>query len=112
MTRGEVWSINLDPAFGSEIRKTRPAAILSIDAAGALPLRVIIPFTGWKAHFSQAPWLVAISVDGRNGLVKESAADAVQVRSVSELRFVERLGVLSESDLDRIESAVRVVLGL
>ncbi|TVQ28300.1 MAG: type II toxin-antitoxin system PemK/MazF family toxin [Spirochaetaceae bacterium] len=112
MTRGEVWSINLDPTVGSEIRKTRPAAILSIDATGALPLRVIVPFTGWKTHFSQAPWLVHVISDRENGLAKDSAADTVQVRSISELRFVERLGVLSASDLGRIEDAIRLVLGL
>lgn len=112
MKRGEIWSINLDPTIGSEIRKTRPALVLSIDAAGALPLRVIIPFTGWKDHFSSAPWLVRVAPDDGNGLLKESAADTIQVRSVSEDRFVDRLGVLSEPDVRRIEDSVRLVLGL
>ena len=56
-----------------------PARTTIIDAAGALPLRVIVPFTGWKAHFSRAPWLVRIAPDGANGLVKDSASDAVRL---------------------------------
>ena len=45
MKRGEVWLINLDPAAGSEIKKTRPAVIVNDDAIGILPLRVIVPIT-------------------------------------------------------------------
>ena len=45
MRRGEVWFINLDPAVGAEIRKSRPAVIVNDDAVGVLPLRVIVPLT-------------------------------------------------------------------
>ena len=43
MLRGEVWLINLDATVGAEIRKTRPAVIVSADAIGVLPLRVVVP---------------------------------------------------------------------
>jgi mRNA interferase MazF len=45
MRRGEVWLINLDPAIGAEIRKTRPSVIVNDDAIGILPLKVIVPLT-------------------------------------------------------------------
>jgi len=45
MNRGEIWSVNLDPTVGSEIRKTRPAIIVNDDGVGLLPLRVIVPLT-------------------------------------------------------------------
>ncbi len=112
MKRGEIWSINLDPTVGLEIRKTRPALILSVNAVGALPVRVIVPFTGWKDHFSSAPWLVRVRPDDGNGLTKESAADTMQMRSVSEHRFVDQLGVLGETDFDQIVNGVRLILGL
>lgn len=63
MNRAEIWRINLDPSVGAEIRKTRPALILSVDAIGALPLRVVVPITGWKERFSKAPWLVRLEPD-------------------------------------------------
>ncbi len=112
MKRGEIWRINLDPSFGAEIRKTRPALILNIDAIGALPLRVVVPITGWKDKFAQATWLVRLEPDSTNNLDKPSAVDAFQVRSVSETRFVDLFGKISTADMARVEDAVRTVLGL
>jgi mRNA interferase MazF len=43
MRRGEIWLVSLDPTTGAEIRKTRPAVIVSDDAIGILPLKVIVP---------------------------------------------------------------------
>ncbi len=37
--RGEVWMVDFDPAVGAEIRKLRPAVVISVDAVGRLPLR-------------------------------------------------------------------------
>jgi len=112
MNRGEIWRINLDPSIGAEIRKTRPALILSVDAIGSLPLRVVVPITGWKDKFAQATWLVRLEPDETNKLDKPSAADTFQVRSVSETRFVELIGMVSVADMARVEDAVRIVLGL
>jgi mRNA interferase MazF len=81
MQRGEIWLVNLDSTIGSEIRKTRPAVIISSDLVGILPVKVIVPFTEWKEHYAQAPWMVKIDPDVQNGLSKPSAADALQIRS-------------------------------
>ena len=112
MKRGDIWRINLDPSIGAEIRKTRPALILSVDAIGALPLRVVVPITEWKDKFAHATWLVRLEPDITNNLDKPSAADTFQVRSVSENRFVELLGTASSADMGRVEDALRIVLGL
>ena len=112
MKRGEIWRINLDPSIGAEIRKTRPAVILSIDAIGSLPLRVVVPITGWKAKFAQATWLVRLEPDENNKLDKPSAADTFQMRSVSKTRFVDSRGTVSDADMARVEDAVRIALGL
>ena len=91
MQRGEIWLINLDPTIGAEIRKSRPAIIVNDDAIGILPLKVVVPITEWKDHYAVAPWLVRLLPDSENGLEKPSAADAFQVRSVSQQRFVRRI---------------------
>ena len=111
MLKGEIWLINLDPTIGAEIRKTRPAVIISADAIGILPLRVIVPLTDWKERFAVAPWMVAIAPGVQNGLAKPSAADAFQIRSVSQERFVQRIGTLSNDQIDQIQKAVQVVIG-
>jgi mRNA interferase MazF len=110
MHRGEVWLINLDPTVGAEIRKTRPAIIVNDDAIGILPLKVIVPVTDWKDHYAVAPWMVKIDADSRNGLIKPSAADSFQVRSVARERFIQRIGKISDHHLRQIADALAVVL--
>jgi mRNA interferase MazF len=110
MHRGEIWLLSLDPSIGAEIRKTRPCIIVSDDAVGILPLRVVVPVTEWKDRYSVAPWMVRMNPDARNGLNKISAADAFQVRSVAQERFVQRLGEVSDHHLRQITEALATVL--
>ena len=112
MRRGKVWLINLDPTVGAEIKKTRPAVIVNDDAIGILPLKVIVPITEWKDRYAVAPWLVRLEPDAENGLDKPSAADAFQVRSVAQERFVRRLGKLSDTAMQEIIKALAVVLSI
>jgi mRNA interferase MazF len=51
MKQGEIWLINLDPTIGAEIKKTRPAIIVSDDSLSKLPLKVIVPITDWKGGY-------------------------------------------------------------
>lgn len=110
MKRAEVWLINLDPTVGAEIRKTRPAVIVNDDAVGILPLKVIVPLTDWKDRYSIAPWLVKLEPTLQNGLRKTSAADAFQIRSLSQQRFVEKLGNLADEDMQDVSRALAAVL--
>jgi mRNA interferase MazF len=111
MHKGEIWLINLDPTVGAEIRKTRPAIFISEDAIGILPLRVIVPIMDWKERFSMAPWMTMILPDAQNGLTKPSAADAFQIRSVSQERFVQCIGSLNSDQIKQILKAVQIVIG-
>lgn len=110
MNRGEIWLVNLDPAIGSEIKKTRPAVIVNSDLVGILPLKIIVPFTDWKDRYAAASWMVRIEPDQQNGLSKLSAADGLQVRSVSQQRLVKQLGVLTTIQVAQIVQAVANVL--
>ena len=110
MKRGEVWLVNLDPTAGAEIRKTRPAVIVSSDLIGILPLRVIVPLTDWKDRYTAAPWLVRVEPDSKNGLDKVSAADCFQVRSVSTMRLVRKIGRLSPEDMEKIVQSIQLVV--
>ncbi len=110
MKRHEVWLVNLDPTVGAEIKKTRPAVIISSDALGVLPLRVIVPITEWKDRYAQAPWMIRLEPIQATGLSKTSAADAFQVRSVSQQRLVKMIGVLSGEVLKEIAFAIGEVV--
>jgi len=110
MKRGEIWLVNLDPTIGSEIKKTRPAVIISSDLVGILPLKIIVPFTDWKDRYETASWMVRIDPDGNNGLSKPSTSDGLQVRSVSQQRLIKRLGLLTPIQVAQIVQAVVNVL--
>ena len=110
MHRGEVWLINLDPTIGSEIRKTRPVIVVNDDEIGILHLKVIVPITDWKDRYDEVVWMTKIVPNAQNGLTKVSSADSFQVRSVSEDRFVRRLGDISTEELEDITEALAIVL--
>jgi mRNA interferase MazF len=112
MNRGEVWLINLDPTIGSEIKKTRPAVIVSNDLMGKLPLKIIVPITAWRETFTSAPWHVKLDPDGSNGLKKRSSADTFQVRSVSDQRLVKKIGALSGEGMDQIVGGLVLSMSL
>jgi mRNA interferase MazF len=112
MNRGEVWRINLDPTVGAEINKSRPAVIVSRNAIGKLPLKIIVPITAWHEAFEQAAWHVPLPKDPKNGIRKKSSADTFQVRSISQQRFVEKLGELSKEKMEEIGEALRISLAL
>ena len=112
MNRGEIWLINLDPTIGSEIRKIRPAVIVSHDAIGILPLKVVVPITDWKQRYHKVPWMVHIAPNSDNNLQKVSAFDTFQIRSVSHQRFVRCLGTIDEIMTRRIKNALKRVLDI
>jgi mRNA interferase MazF len=112
MKQGEVWLINLDPTIGSEIKKIRPAIIVSDNSLGKLPLKVIVPITDWKDRYEIAPWMIKIEPTLHNGLTKDSTADCFQVRSVSHERFVKRLGDVSQIIQDEIKIGLAIVLSI
>lgn len=108
--RGDIWLVNLDPTIGAEIRKTRPAVVISSDAVGNLPLKLIVPITDWKDYFAGNLWHVRIDPDARNGLSKASAADALQVRAVDHRRLVKRLGRLNAQEVEDVAAAVAAIV--
>ena len=112
MKQGEVWLINLDPTIGAEIKKNRPAIIVSDDSLGKLPLKVIVPITDWKDRYEIAQWMVKIEANSENGLTKNSSADCFQIRSVSQERFVKMMGLVSGTVLEEIKTGLAKVLSI
>ncbi|MDJ1174807.1 type II toxin-antitoxin system PemK/MazF family toxin [Roseofilum capinflatum] len=112
MLRGQVWLYQADPSIGDEIGKTRPCIIVSNDRIGILRLKVIVPITGWNDIFANISWMVKIEPTSQNGLNKLSAADAFQVRSVSQQRLIKHIGSLSEDTTQKLDRALAVVLDI
>jgi mRNA interferase MazF len=106
MKRGEVWWVNFDPAVGGEIKKKRPAVIVSNDAANKHLNRVqVVPLTSQVDRLY--PSEAQIVFRG-----KPAKAMADQLTTVSKLRLLDRGGSLSDDEMAGIEQAIRVQLAL
>ena len=104
--RGDIWWVNLDPTIGNEIRKTRPAVVITADALNrARRTVVIVPLSTGPAP--RPPIVVATPSAGPN-----SVAVCDQLRAVDKRRLTHNSGRLSTADLRLIEEGVRRVLEL
>lgn len=110
MKNGEVWLVNFEPQVGQEIKKTRPAIIVNDDSLGVLPLKIVVPLTDGTKE--QKSWMVLLYPNHLNGLSKASFADCFQVKSLSERRFVKKVGVLTELELAEVKVSLAKILGL
>lgn len=110
ISRGEIWLVSLDPTIGAEIRKTRPVVVVSSDAIGTLPIKLVAPLTEWKDYLAQNIWHVKVMPDSMNRLDKTSAVDTLQLRGVDTQRFIQKVGSISSSVMRSIVAAIASVI--
>ncbi len=106
MTRGEVYWVAFDPTVGGELRKTRPAIILSNNLANRVLNRVIMVPVTTNAE-RELPGEALVDINGRR-----QKALGSQIRTVSKLRVGKLFGALSAADLSKVERAVLFQLGI
>jgi mRNA interferase MazF len=106
MKRGEVWWVEFDPSLGSEIRKTRPAVVISNDAANRNLARVVvIPLTSNVSRVYPGEALITLA-----GAPGKAMCD--QIMAADKSRLQTKIGVLTKADMRLVEDALLIHLGL
>lgn len=106
MKRSEVWWINFDPSVGSEIRKKRPAVIVSNDTANKILSRLqVVPLSTNIQEIYPSEALVSLNETPCKAMVD-------QLTTVSKLRLINREGKLSGSDMNKVDETIKKHLDL
>jgi mRNA interferase MazF len=106
MKRREVWWVNFDPSIGGEIKKKRPAIIISNDASNKFLNRVqVVPLTSKTERIYPSEAVVVFQGEERKAM-------ADQLATVSKARLFRRAGILSQEDMHKIEEAIKIQLDI
>lgn len=94
----DIWQIDFDPSVGQEIRKTRPALVMSSSpyniASGTI---FVVPLTSTVPKISRSPFYISIKKNKSNNLLHDSFANVSQLRAISKLRFLKKMGVFERN---------------
>ena len=104
--RGDVYWVDFEPSLGGEIKKIRPAIVLSNNAANAHLNRIqVVPITSNTERLYPGEAYVSLNNEKRKAM-------ADQLTTVSKLRLSTKMGTLSKTDLNKVEGAVLLQLGI
>jgi len=109
---GEIYWVNLDPAIGDKIKKRRPVIVINGGHDKHLRLAIVVPVTAWGPYWDRNPFFVPLEPDSNNRLQKKSAVDCFQIRAISHNRFVEKIGNISNDEIDLIKKSIALILDI
>lgn len=108
--RGDIWLVALDPALGAEIRKTRPALIISNNINNQYSQTItILPITdkGQKIYPVES-----VLSEQTSGLSKVSKIKCQQIRTIDKQRLVKKMGAIEDQEWKDIQKALLIHLGI
>lgn len=109
--RGEIWLVNLDPAIGHEIKKSRPALIIQNDIGNKYsPITIIAPLTSQNIE-NVYPVEVFISKN-ISKLDKDSTILLNQIRTIDKSRIIKRISKLDYETMKKVDLAIKISLNL
>ena len=109
--RGEIYLVQFDPTVGHEIQKTRPAVVIQNDVSNQYSSITIV--AAISSQFSEPPFPREVVIEPQDsGLQKRSGVIVNQIRSVDRLRLQKKIGRLSKENMERVDEAIKISLGL
>ena len=108
--RGNIVLVDFDPTKGEEIKKTRPAVVVTNDLANEFArVLVIVPLTSQKL---EKIYPHEVFIPKQSGLTKDSKANISQMRAIDKLKIKKVLGIISKPKIKEIDSAIKLHLSL
>jgi mRNA interferase MazF len=109
---GSIWLVSFDPSVGAEIRKTRPAVIISGTAFNRRRKLTVLPLTSTSPGEQLLPVVVGVSPNVENGLTTDSYIVCVDPMTFDKQRLVKRLGMLDLERIGQVQLILRSYLEL
>jgi len=107
MNRGEIWLVNFDPTIGSEIKKTRPAIILSGQPFNRLRRTLLVVPLSSAHERTEFPLLIAIRSSG-----KPTVAVVDQIKAAAKERFIRKIGEATDDEMRQVNDALATLVEL
>ncbi len=104
---GSIWLVTFDPAIGTEIRKTRPAVIISGTSFNQRSKVTVLPITSASPSDRLLPVLVPLIASPSNGLTSNSFVVCVDPMTFDKRRLIQYLGQI---DMDKLPEIQRILL--
>jgi mRNA interferase MazF len=109
---GSIWLVCFDPSVGTEIRKTRPAVVISGTAYNQRRKVTVLPITSSRPDDRLLPVVVAVDADAENGLNVDSFIVGIDPMTFDKQRLVKQLGMINGEKLRQVRSILRSYLEL
>ena len=109
--RGDIFYADLSPVVGSEQGGVRPVLIVQNDVGNRYSPTVIAAAITSQRFKTKLPTHISVNADSC-GLSKDSVVLLEQIRTLDKQRLRERMGNLQENDMNRIDNALSVSMGL
>ncbi len=109
--RGDIYYADLSPVVGSEQGGIRPVLIVQNDVGNKFSPTVIAAAITSQRFKNSLPTHIQVDAHGC-GLAKNSIVLLEQVRTIDKKRLKEKMGNLNETDMNRVNQALSVSLGI
>jgi mRNA interferase MazF len=109
---GSIWLVSFDPSIGAEIRKTRPALIISGTIFNQRRKVTVLPITSSSPDSRLLPVVVSLAPDDRHGLTTDSFVVCIDPMTFDKQRLVRQLGIVTIETIRQIKAILRSYLEL